>query len=411
MKNNAIQFSHIHVIISFHLIIIGLMLDEQGISFVKKLISDYYRSSYRIGPDRMEQREFGAGNFERKIAFRHLSFPNSEELRRYLVRESPPYVSYSSSYYRFPAGRPMEAKGWLGAELVFDLDATDINLPCQKTHGRGWVCRNCLDSVKAETIKLVDEFLIPDFGFSSGEISINFSGNRGYHVHVSDKATYSLNSAERKEITDYIAGIGVEMQEFFPTLGMRGKSLTGPKPSDKGWAGKMARHFLAIMDKGTDAMMELGIDRQTANMIYKKRALIQLGINSGNWDMAYIKNKADFWKRILENLTIKQSDRIDRNVTNDTSHLIRLPNTIHGETGLIAKVVGRVSDLERFDPMKDAIAFRRGEMKISANTNFEIYMNGLRFGPYGGNIKVPIYVGIYLYLKGYAKLLEMPQTK
>ncbi len=388
------------------------MVDEKGIAFVKGLFSDYYRNSRGIGPDRTGQREFGAGSWdvERKIAFRHLSFPNPDELRRYLAREAPPYMSYSSSYYRFPAGRPMETKGWLGAELVFDLDATDMNLQCQKSHGKDWICRNCLNSVKAETIKLVDEFLIPDFGFSQKELSINFSGNRGYHVHVSDKAVLSLDSAARKEITDYIAGIGVEMQEFFPTLGMRGKSLTGPKPTDRGWAGKMARYFLAIMEKGVEPMMELGIEKQTANMIYKKRALIRLGINNGNWDMVYIKNKADFWKRILDNLTIKQSDRIDRNVTNDTSHLIRLPNTIHGETGLAARVVGSVSDLERFDPMKDAIAFRRGEMKISANTNFELYMNGLKFGPYGGNIRVPIYVGIYLYLKGYAKLLELPSV-
>ncbi len=303
----------------------------------------------------------------------------------------------------------MEQKGWLGAELVFDLDSTDMNLPCQKGHGRGWVCRNCFNSVKAETMKLVEDFLIPDFGFSQKEISINFSGNRGYHVHVNDKATLSLDGNARKEITDYISGIGVEMQDFFPTLGMRGKSLSGPKQTDRGWGGKMARHFLAIADKGVEAMMELGIEKQTANVIFRKKALIQMGINSGNWDMVYIKNKADFWKKIMENLTIKQSDRIDRNVTNDTSHLIRLPNSLHGETGLIAKTVGGVSELEKFDPMKDAIAFRRGELTISANTNFEIYMNGLKFGPYGGNIKVPIYVGVYLYLKGYAKILELLQ--
>ncbi len=381
------------------------MLNEEGLAFVKGLISDYYKGNVNLRPDRPEQREFGVGNWERKIAFRHLSFGNAEELKRYLVRESPPYVSYSSSYYRFPAGRPMETKGWLGAELVFDLDATDMNLSCQRAHGKGWICRSCLNSVKAETIKLVEDFLVPDFGFSPDEISINFSGNRGYHVHVSNKAVLSLDSEARKEITDYIAGVGVEMQSFFPTLGMRGKSLTGPKPTDRGWAGKMARHFLAIMDKGIEAMIELGIDKQTATMIYKKKALIQLGINNGNWDMVYIKNKAEFWKRILDNLTIKQSDRIDRNVTNDTSHLIRLPNSIHGETGLIAKTVGSTSDLEKFEPMRDAIAFRRGELRISANTNLALYMNGLKFGPYGGNIKVPIYVGIYLFLKGHAKIL------
>ncbi|MEM3839191.1 MAG: DNA primase small subunit PriS [Candidatus Micrarchaeaceae archaeon] len=383
------------------------MLDEKGIPFVKGLIANYYKNFGPAGPDMVSQREFGVGTFERKIAFRHLSFAGPEQLRRYLASEAPAFVSYSASYYRSPAARPMEAKGWLGAEIVFDLDVTDMNLQCQKLHGKSWICSGCFDAVKAETTKLIEQFLVPDFGFSEREISINFSGNRGYHVHVNNEAVRSLDSAARKEITDYIAGIGIEMQEFFPTLGIRGKPLTGPKPTEGGWGGKLARHFLKLMESGPEAMVSEGIDRPTANMMYKKRALVQLGINSGNWDMVYIKNKAEFWRRVLENLTVKQSDRIDRNVTNDTSHLIRLPDTIHGETGLVAKTVGSLSELERFEPTKDAIAFRKGETKISANTDFELYMNGMRFGPYGGNIRVPIYVAVYLYLKGYAKMLEI----
>ncbi len=382
------------------------MLGEEEMALVKRLVSSYYRASTSVTTDRIGQREFGVGSFERKIAFRHLSFGSAAELKSYLVREAPPYVSYSSSYYASPSARPMERKGWLGAELVFDLDATDMDLQCQKVHGKGWICRNCLDSVKAEAIKLVEDFLVPDFGFAKGSISINFSGNRGYHVHVHNDATLSLDSAARKEITDYIAGIGVEMQEFFPTLGMRGRQLSGPRPTDRGWGGKMARHLLSAAGRGVDALAALGIDRKTAGIIYRKRALIELGIKSGNWDMVYIKNKAEFWKTIMGNLTVRQSDRIDRNVTNDTSHLIRLPNTIHGETGLVAKVVGSVSDLERFDPMKDAIAFRGEELMIEAHTDFELYMNGTRFGPYGGRIRVPAYVALYLCLKGRAKLLQ-----
>ncbi len=384
------------------------MLDEEGMRFVKKLISDYYsRRSQNVAPDKPDEREFGVGNFERKIAFRHLSFRNNDELKRYLVNEAPPYVSYSSSYYRFPSGRPMENKGWLGAELVFDLDVTDMNLACQKVHGKSWICSNCLKEVKAETAKLVEDFLIPDFGFSPGEIMINFSGNRGYHVHVKNDAVLRLDSAARREITNYIAGMGIEMQEFFPTLGMRGKPLTGPKPTDKGWRGKMARRLLSDLNKGPEALMALGIDKPTANMLVKKKALVELGLNNGNWDMVYIKNKADFWRKIIENQTIKQSDRIDRNVTNDTSHLIRLPNTIHGETGLVARVVGSVSDLERFEPMRDAIAFRGEMVKIKAESSYALEMNGQRYGPYGGEIKVPIYVGAYLYLKGHARLLAI----
>ncbi|MCL5419675.1 MAG: DNA primase catalytic subunit PriS [Candidatus Marsarchaeota archaeon] len=383
------------------------MADEDGIRFVKRLLADYYRKQVGIGPERLDQREFGVGDFERKIAFRHLAFRSSDELRRYLAAEAPPYVSYSCSYYKDPAGRPMERKGWLGTELVFDLDATDMELGCQKLHGRSWVCANCLEEVKAETVKLVENFLVPDFGFSGRDMMINFSGNRGYHVHVNDKSVLALDSAARKEITDYISGRGVEMGEFFPTLGMRGKMLRGPRHADRGWGGKMARQFLADMNNGIGALMALGIDKPTARMIYRKRALIELGINNGNWDMVYIKDKAEFWKRILENQRVKQSDRIDKNVTTDISHLIRLPNSIHGSTGLVAKAVGSVADLAKFDPMRDAIAFKGEEMRIKADTGFPLLMNGRSFGPYGGEIKVPVYVALYLYLKGHARLLGL----
>ena len=53
-------------------------------------------------------------------------------------------------------------------------------------------------------------------------------------------------------------------------------------------------------------------------------ALVEMGIRNGNWDMVYIKNKADFWKSVIEKQAVAQSDRIDKNVTNDTGHMIRL---------------------------------------------------------------------------------------
>src|SRR5277367_3797472 len=90
---------------------------ELGIDFVNKLISDYYKDAKDIATDRMTEREFGVGNYDVKIAHRHMSFKNENELRFYLSNNSIPYVSCSAAYYRFPTGRPMENKGFLGAEL------------------------------------------------------------------------------------------------------------------------------------------------------------------------------------------------------------------------------------------------------------------------------------------------------
>ena len=132
-------------------------------AFVISLIRAYYKSTKKIATDRVEAREFGAGTFERKIAYRHLYFRDEAGLYSFLQERAPAYVSYSVAYYNRPDARPMPNKGWIGAELIFDLDATDMHLKCQAEHGRSWVCVNCFDSVKAETVKLIEDFLIPGY--------------------------------------------------------------------------------------------------------------------------------------------------------------------------------------------------------------------------------------------------------
>ena len=379
---------------------------DNGAGLVNGLISDFYKTVTNLAPDRIAEREFGVGNFEIKISQRHMSFRNERDLKGYLSSNAVPYVSSSSAYYKFPTGRPMEKKGWIGSELVFDLDVTDMNLPCQLRHGKSWICSMCLDEVRKETIKLVYDFLIPDFGFSEKEIEVNFSGNRGYHVHVKNKDVLGLDAAARKEITSYISGMGINFEELFPTAGRRGEKLVGPSPKDKGWKGKIAKNFLSNLNAGTDSLMRMGIDKPIATKLWRSKGLVQMGINNGNWDMVYIKNKGDFWKGIVEGQAVSQSDKIDRNVTNDPTHLLRLPNSIHGGTGLVAKRLSAPKELYGFDPMREGIAFKKGFVKINAHTGYELSMAGQKFGPYAGEIKVPTYVGAYLYLRGLAKIIN-----
>ncbi len=378
---------------------------QEAPEFITKLIREYYRNAANIAPAAIEQREFGFGNYEKKISQRHFAFGSEKELKGYLVKNAPPYVSYSAAYYRYPDARPMETKEWHGAELIFDLDSTELNLPCQKEHGSIWVCKDCLQGIKDETIKLIEDFLIPDFGFSEQEISINFSGNRGYHLHITKPSVLKLSADARKEISNYISGMGMDFSEFFPTSGTRGAKLVGPKPDDAGWGGKIARSFVASLEKGPEKLASLGIDLPTAKKLYAKRALIELGIKGGNWDMVYIKKKTEFWKRISDKQAIMQSDMIDKSVTGDTSRLIRLPGTIHGETGLIAKKIGSLEELKKFDPMKDAIAFRNGEGTVEVESAMGFQMNGRTFGPYKHeHVRLPTYAAVYLILKGVAKV-------
>ncbi len=374
-------------------------LAKEAQNIASKFIREYY-SRHPVSVAGVTSREFGFGDFESKIRTRHLSFQSDRDFNRYLVEKAPPFVSYSSALYERPASRPMETKGLIGAELVFDLDATDMHLQCQKEHGSSWVCQNCLSSVKAETIKLIEEFLMPDFGFQASDISINFSGNRGYHVRVSSDDVMHLDGKARKQISDYISGNGISIEALFPTIGKKGVRLIGPKPADYGWGGRLAKGMVEAVNRGPAALEALGAGPAEARIMERHKASVIMGITTGNWDMVRINKKADFWSNVLKGMTIKQSDSIDRNVTNDPSHLLRAPETLHGDTMLVSRRIESVKALAKFEPMADAIAFRGGTMLVKAAKVPKFSMDGKEFGPYDNKeVALPTYAALYLLMK------------
>jgi DNA primase small subunit len=382
-------------------------MSELGNRIITNYLRDYYKVSHGLGPDKIEQREFGFGNFETKVAFRHMTFKNNEELSKYLINTAPPFVDYSAAYYRHPDARPMERKEWLGSELRFDIDSNDIPTPCKLDHGKEWVCEKCLEASKQEVVKLIENFLISDFGLSDKEIEINFSGNRGYHLHARNESVLLLAASAREEISNYISGQELDVNTFFSsdyTENARGR-LIGPKPNDGGWRGKVANSFIdAISSK--ESLIALGIDKRTASWLFRNMTHVKEQIALGNWDFFRIPKREEVFGNLLHGLAVKQGNKIDRGVTRDPSHLMRLPNTIHGGSGLIAKKISSLTSLEKFNPLQETIAFRNGELKVRANSKYKLIMNGQEFGPYRNEIvTLPAYAAIYLYLKGAADML------
>jgi len=79
---------------------------------------------------------------------RHKGFRNVDALRSFLKTVVPSDVYYSSAYYERPE-EDMRGKGWLGADLIFDIDADHIPTPCAKVHDI-WVC-NMYENDKRST--------------------------------------------------------------------------------------------------------------------------------------------------------------------------------------------------------------------------------------------------------------------
>jgi len=112
-------------------------------NFIRDKFADYYKqhSASILPPSSLERREFGFLLLEKRAMLRHKGFMDVESLRSSLATIVPSDVYYSSAYYERPE-EEMKAKGWLGADLVFDIDADHIQTPCATVHDF-WVCTGC----------------------------------------------------------------------------------------------------------------------------------------------------------------------------------------------------------------------------------------------------------------------------
>ncbi len=406
-------------------------------SFIRDKFADYYKqySASIITPSSLERREFGFFLLEKKVMVRHKVFRDADSLRSSLRAVVPSDVYYSSAYYERPE-EAMKAKGWLGADLIFDIDADHIPTPCATVHdlwvctgcgasgmgvhppicpncGKGkfkektWPCEVCLEASKVETIKLID-VLTEDFGFSSDVLTVAFSGHRGYHVHVESEAVRGLDSLARKEIVDYVMGIGLEAK--FHGLGKSAtprRRVSGPDLNDKGWRGHVAKgtyDFLLTASK--EDLMKIGLKALHVNSLLKHRdAILESWNLSGPWGV--VKNiSLETWRKIAHYGVEKQSVKIDTVVTPDINRLIRLPNSLHGKTGL-KKVVFPITDIEDFDPLRSAVAFKEGTVTVHVSGAPQFRVEDELYGPFEmQKVELPTAAALMLLCKGVAKVVQ-----
>jgi DNA primase small subunit len=119
----------------------------EPVNFVQKMFRNYYMRNYtpKSSISKIEQREFGFIMFEGWM-YRHKSFKQIDELKEFLLNSVPSDAYYSCAYYESPEAE-MDRKGWIGADLIFDIDADHIPTPCDKIHDE-WVCGTCSFSGK-----------------------------------------------------------------------------------------------------------------------------------------------------------------------------------------------------------------------------------------------------------------------
>ncbi len=415
---------------------------EATAEFLRSHFRRFYETTKRVLPDRFGRREFGFMFFNSTMVIRHLGFSRESELNDFFVHRVPAHAYYSSAYYEKPGAPTMEEKGWLGADLVFDLDADHLPNAKRMTYPE------MLEAIRLRILKLHDEFLRRDFGFEEDKMRIVFSGGRGYHIHVFDERVWSLGSHERREIVDWITGKGLDVNQAFRESAFdlrefRGhakikKKVVGPAQDEPGWRGKIARGVnelvakLEGMDHDTAVAFLVsfeGVKEPAAEDLYenlfkprttKPRVIRGVDRLREGQIEALSDRSRDLLIRIVKEVQqvpleeragvhlegVIQRGDTDEPVTSDIKRLIRMPSSLHGKTGLRVVPLTR-DELDGFRPLRDAVpetwTDERVRLRLTDRINLEI--RGESFNLQPGVNDVPQYLAIFLAARGLASVV------
>ncbi|MFC7223269.1 DNA primase small subunit PriS [Halalkalicoccus sp. GCM10025322] len=387
-------------------------MEERTRAYLRGRFRDHYRRSDVSLPPAADEREWGYIPWTASpgtTMVRHRSLLDLGEIGDFLERERPRHVYFSAGRYDDPSADSMDAKGWRGSDLIFDLDAD--HLP-GVTLGEDTYAE-MLETCKDALFRLLS-FLDDDFGFS--DLTVVFSGGRGYHVHVRDSGVQGLESEGRREIVDYVRGIGLDFEALISRETVAGLGRRTPVEKRTldvrgGWSRRAHRHVLELVEELAEMDEEAALERlQEFEGIGEGRARAVLRameenreeIEAGNVDV----HSAFFGlvRTIVAESVARDNAPIDEPVTTDTNRLIRLPGSLHGGSGLEVMRLDRGA-LEAFDPLEDAIpeTFRNHEITIDLSEKRHVELGEISRTFEPGSHAVPEYVGVFLMARGWAE--------
>lgn len=361
-------------------------MNESTKGFLRSAYKEFYfRGEGTIEfPGDVGAREFGYIQFGGGMV-RHLSFKSEGEAVAEILKQSPSSVYCSNARYESPT-RPIDEKGWLGAELIFDIDATDIPTPCKRRHDL-WYCEKCFASGKLprpakcskcggattefhgtcdmclgaamDHAKRVVGFLTEDFGVDLGAIRVYFSGNRGYHLHVYDARFDPLDQLARGEIAEYVRGSSLPLNQTIAST-LRHKPQSGAVGA--GWARRITTYVDARREGYEGTLQKL-----VSEAIASQRALV------------------------------------DSSVTTDIHRVFRLAGTLHGTTGM-SKM--RIESVDRFDPQEDPYVLSAKPVTVAVSFYPLFRARHKDFGPYKSvTVELPTFAAVQILARGLGEVV------
>jgi DNA primase small subunit len=384
-------------------------MEERTRLYLRGRFGDHYRRADVTLPPDADDREWGfipwtEGPGETMV--RHRSLLDLGDVEDFLQRKRPRHVYFSAGRYDDPSAPSMDEKRWQSSDLVFDLDAD--HLPAVELGEDSYA--EMLEKCKDALLCLLD-FLENDFGFD--DMTVVFSGGRGYHVHVRDEGIQQLTRDSRREIVDYVRAVGLEPD------GIQTKELlpgnTAPSrvlQTEGGWGQRVHDSLLAFVgeleatdeEEALERLQELdGIGEGRAETVYGAIQANREAIERGNLEAGGVGIRT-LVETLLEQVVAEDIAPIDEPVTTDTNRLIRLPGSLHGGSGLAVKRIDRDA-IEEFDPLVDAVpeTFQGHEITVDIPDAVDVDLGGDTFTFQAGAQSVPEHVGIFLMARGQAE--------
>ena len=382
-------------------------MDDRTREYLRGRFRDYYRRVSLSPPPDAHLREWGhipwtPGTGTTMI--RHRSLYDLGDLDTFFADTAPRHAYFSAARYDDPGASTMGKKGWRSADLVFDLDADHLPGVDPETTSYREMLAACKDALERLLAFLEDDFAFDD-------LTVVFSGGRGYHVHVRDEAVRELDSEARREVVDYVRAIDLDAEGLIRTVSDRGTTKRVLR-TEGGWGARVHEALVAYADDLRAMDEEAARSRLTElDGIGEGRAETILGAFERNPDAVRegnVEAGGPGVRRLVSALaarvTATETAPIDEPVTTDTRRLIRLPGTLHGGSGLVVTPIDR-DDVAAFDPLCDAVPdrFVGRDIRIVCETDRTVELNGTRLSVAPGETAVPEFAGIFLMARGDAR--------
>ena len=387
-------------------------MHERTLAYLRGRFGDHYRRVDPEGPPDAQDREWGyvpwtSGPGETYA--RHNALLDLGDLSAFLARERPKHVYFSAGRYNDPSATTMDGKTWQSSDLIFDLDADHLPSTAP-TDSYAEMLAACKDAL----LRLLD-FLEDDFGFEN--LSVVFSGSRGYHVHVRDGSVQRLNRDARREIVDYVRGIGLEFDALLSEetvggeMGRESPATNRYLPTDGGWGERVHARLQNLMAEVREmdeeaALARLqefeGVGEKKARTAYRFADTRFVEIERGNLSAHNVfESLAEQFAPLV---VAEENAPIDEPVSTDTNRLIRLPGSLHGGSGLAVRPIPR-EEIDSFDPLVDAVpeTFRSHDIAVEVTEGGTVQLGGDSFRLPEGDHSVPEYLGVFLMTRGRAE--------